>query len=319
MPEPVAWLNGETVPISQARLSVFDLGVMQGVTVSEMLRTFRHQPFRLEAHLQRLENSLAHVGLTIPFSFDRLAAAVNDVCAHNARHIATDDDLGVALFVTAGYNANLAELAGIDGAPTGPTVCIHTFRLPFEKWLPSIAQGQRLVTTDHLPLPARAVHPHIKTRSRLHWYLADQEAHRRDPEAVALMGDGEGALLETSTANFLLVQDGRIRTPPHELTLPGISRAVVAELASELGFPFEFCRLTLNDVARATEAFTSSTLYCLLPVTRVDDVPVGSGQPGPVYNRLIEAWNRVAGLDIIGQVISRGSRQARPEPYRPTS
>lgn len=311
IPQPDAWFNGETISLAEARLSVFDLGVMQAVTVSEMLRTFRHEPFRVEAHLERFAGSLAQVGLSIPYTSGELAAALRDVVARNARHLEPDDDLGISLFATAGCNTALAAQAGLE-LPSGPTVCIHTFRLPFHLWIDAATHGQTLLVSEHVQIPPSAVLPHIKSRSRLHWYLAEQSVRRRDPKAVALISDGTGGLLETATANFLFVRDGKILTPPYELTLPGISRTVLAELAAELRIPFEFCRVTLEDVAQASEAWTASTPYCLLPVASMEGIRIGDGGPGPVYRQLVQAWNRLAGLDIIAQFTARGSRQARP-------
>lgn len=103
-PEPIAWLNGQQVGISQAKLSVFDLGVVMGASVTEMIRTFAHRPFRLDDHLGRLERSLQAVGFPTGVSPEELADVVLELVDHNARLIPAGHDLGITVFVTAGLN-----------------------------------------------------------------------------------------------------------------------------------------------------------------------------------------------------------------------
>jgi branched-subunit amino acid aminotransferase/4-amino-4-deoxychorismate lyase len=136
----------------------------------------------------------------------------------------------------------------------------------------------------------------------MHYYLADRQAAARDPHARALLLDGQGFVTEASTANVLIYRAGDgLAWPPTTKVLPGISLAVVVELAGRLGIPCGERDLTPNDVASADEVFLSSTPFCLLPVTRLNDRPIGAGRPGELFARLIAAWNEMAGLDIIAQ------------------
>jgi branched-chain amino acid aminotransferase len=149
----------------------------------------------------------------------------------------------------------------------------------------------------------------MKYRSRMHYYLADKEAQLVDPEAQALLLDLAGNVTETGGANFLIVERGAIVSPTLVNTLPGISRSVVIELAGRLNIPFVERDIQVHSVMNADEAFTASTPYCLLPVTKINGVPIGDGRPGPVLGKLLEAWSERVGLDIAQQIRDEAARR----------
>ena len=306
--EPIAWLNGQTVAVSEAKLSVFDLGIVLGASVTEMIRTFRHEPFRLDDHLDRLYRSLRIVGFAMEMPREELAAVVYDVVAHNAALIGADDDLGITVFVTAGTNLTYVGAAGAENAAR-PSVCVHTFPLPFELWAEKLNSGQHLVTPSIRHIPPDSLDPKIKSRSRLHWYLADRQARLVDPAASALVLDHDGNIAETSTGNFFIVQQKTLLTPSHRITLGGVSQKMVAELAGTLGIDCRFADLQLYDALTADEAFTSSTPYCLLPVTRINGTLIGDGRPGPIFHKLLHAWSEQVGLDVAAQITNGAQRR----------
>jgi branched-chain amino acid aminotransferase len=121
--------------------------------------------------------------------------------------------------------------------------------------------------------------------------------------------DLDGNVTETSGANFLIVERGEIVSPTTVNTLPGVSRAVVIELAAQLTLRFVERDIQVHSVVNADEAFTTSTPYCLLPVTRINGLPVGNGRPGPVYGRLLEAFSQLVGIDIKRQIREGGARR----------
>src|ERR1700685_3780402 len=175
MAEPLAYLNGRLVPAGEARLAVYDAGVVLGATVTELVRTFRHEPFRLDDHLARLGQSLHYVRFDIGMSRDELAAVVQKLVEHNAGLVGSEDELGVVVFVTAGEYATYAGGAA-GNVRTTPTVCAHTFPLPFELWAARIQAGAHLVTPSIRHVPPQCYDPKMKCRSRMHYFLADQEA-----------------------------------------------------------------------------------------------------------------------------------------------
>ena len=308
MTEPLVYLNGGLVPASQAHLAIYDAGIVLGATVTEMTRTFRHEPFRLADHLARLLRALKYVRLDIGLSLDELAARSRELLAHNLQAIDPRDDLGLIHFVTAGEYATYAGSAG-GAARTTPTVCMHTFPLPWELWAQRVRQGIHLVTPSIRHVPPQCFDPKMKYRSRMHYFLADQEARLVDPEASALLLDLDGNLTETSGANFLLVERGAIVSPTLRNILPGISRATVVELAAELGIPFVERDLQVYSAINADEAFATSTPYCLLPVTKVNGIAIGSGEPGPMFRALQAAWSKRVGVEIEKQIVDGAARR----------
>ncbi|RPI83909.1 MAG: branched-chain amino acid aminotransferase [Planctomycetaceae bacterium] len=301
MQEPLAYLNGRIAPISQTVLPVHDMGIVMGASVTEMARTFQHACFHLRDHVDRLYRSIRHVGFDVDLTPDALVDIILELVTINSRLIPRHHDLGVSMFVTAGTSLVYTGLAA-RATHRKPTVCVHTFPLPFELCAEKYAAGQHVVTPSIRHLPPECLDPKIKARSRMHWYLADEQARLVDPRAIALLLDRTDNVTETATANFLMVHKGRVITPPARNTLQGISQQVVAELCEQLKIPFEQTDFQVYDVVNADEAFTSSTPYCILPVTKINGKPIGDGLPGPIYGELLKAWNQLAGLDVAAQM-----------------
>jgi len=298
MSEPIAYLNGAMVAITEAKLSVFDMGILQAATVTEMVRTFRLKPYRLSNHIDRLFRSIKAVGFDVELSPDELSGIVDGVVQHNAALVDAQLDLGISMFVTAGLGAN----APGSSVQTGPTICVHTYPLPFSNWANLYDSGQNLVTPSIRHIPADCIDPKIKTRSRLHWYLADRQARIVDTTARSVLLDHAGNITETSTGNFFAVIDGEIVTPSQRTTLGGVSQIVVGELANRLNISFKHADIQTYDAINAEELFTTSTPYCILPVTRFNGQSVADRQPGPVFQRLLASWNDEVGLDIMEQM-----------------
>ena len=296
-----AYLNGKLVPVSQTVVPVYDAGFMLGATVAEQLRTFGGQLFRLEQHLARLRHSLEIVGVDPGVTMAELAAAAEELAAKNHALADPHDDLGLSIFVTPGPYSAMAAMVDAD-AQRGPLVCMHTYPLPFHLWADKYRTGQSLAVTDVRQVPPDCWPAELKCRSRMHYYLADLKARRMEPGARAVLLDAEGHVLEASTANIFIYRraEGLI-APPKETILPGISMAVVTELARGLEIPFLHRVLTLDEVVRADEVLLCSTSPCVWPVLRFNGQAVGGGKPGEVFQRLLTAWSEVVGVDIQGQ------------------
>jgi len=303
--EPIAYCHGNFVPLSQAAVSVFDVGFIQGVTVAEQLRTFGGRLFRLEAHLERLARSLAIVGLTLAHPSAKLEEIAQHLVEQNRRLIDPADDLGVTLFITPGMSTAYSAVA----APSGPTICVHTQPLSFGQWADKYRTGDALVVTDVLQVPATCWPRELKCRSRMHYYLADLQARRAAPGARALLLDESGFVTEASTANIVIytTADGLL-APPKEQILPGVSMAVLQELAQGLKIPFSHRPLTVADVAAASEVLLCSTSPCVWSVTQLNGKPIADGEPGPISQRLRSAWSDLVGLDIEQQATRFSSR-----------
>jgi len=215
----------------------------------------------------------------------------------NHRLLEPGDDLGLTLFVTPGAYPTMAP-PGFDQ----PTVCLHTFPVPFRLWAHKYRQGESLVTTPVMQVPDRCWPAELKCRSRMHYFLADQEARRQDPQARAVLLDEAGQVTESTTANIVAYRaDEGVLTPPRAKIISGISLAVLLELAAELGLPCHERDLRPADLASADELWLTSTSPCMLPVTRFNGRAVSGGTPGPLYGQIISAWNKMVGLDIVAQ------------------
>ncbi|KKL27056.1 hypothetical protein LCGC14_2388990 [marine sediment metagenome] len=301
MTEAIAYLNGNFIPQSEAKLPVYDAGIVMGATVTEMIRTFGHKPFKLEEHIARLYRSMRYARFEVELTQEEMLAATLKVIERNAGLLPKSKELGIVLFVTAGTFSVYAGSAG-GGEKMVPTVCIHTFPLPLFLWAKQFETGLHAVTPSNRHIPPQCIDPKMKYRSRLHFWLAEQEAKNVDPNAATLLLDLDGNVTEFSGGNILIVKDGTIISPTTRNILPGISRQTVIELASELQIPFSEEDFQVYDVCNADEAFESTTPFCLLPVTKINNILIGNGKPGAICFRLLDRWGEKVGVDILGQI-----------------
>jgi branched-subunit amino acid aminotransferase/4-amino-4-deoxychorismate lyase len=311
MQEPLAYRNGRISPASQTSVPLDDLGLVMGASITEMARTFRHAAFHLERHIDRLFRSLKFAGLEIDLTRQALADLARELINMNSRLVPPSHDLGISMFVTAGNSLTYTGYAGMDAARR-PNVYVHTFPLPFELWADKYETGQHLVIPSIRHLPPECLDPKIKSRSRMHWWLADEQARQVDPGASALLLDQHDCLTETATANFFVVERGEVVTPMPRNTLQGISQQVVFELCAQLKIPCGQRDIQPYDAINAEEAFTSSTPYCILPVTRLNGRTIGQGRAGPVYLELLHAWSGLVGVEIAEQM-RKGAAERKDE------
>jgi branched-chain amino acid aminotransferase len=299
--EPLVFLRGRMIPSSEAHIAFYDSAVVLGATLTDMARTIGHLPFRLEDHVARFFRSCKYARIQPPLSEDELVARARELVEQNLRLVGKEDDLSIVMFMSPGEIGVYAGAADIE-RPMEPTLCVHTFPLPFRKWAPYFKEGAHVVTPWQRHVPPQCVDPKIKYRSRLHWWLADQETRLVDPQAVTLLLDLDGNVTECTGANFLIVRDGTLVCPSPRNILRGISMVTAVELCGELGIPVEERDFQVYDVVQADEAMLASTPYCLAPVTKINEHTIGSGASGPVFHRLLTAWSERVGKDLLAQV-----------------
>jgi len=308
-----AWLNGRVISCTDLSLPVGDAGFVLGTTVTEQFRTFRGRLFLPEDHGRRLAESLAVVGIASPWSITDLLAAATDIAAHNWRLAGSSSDaapdLAVVMFVTPGDLP--AQHAGYGGPPRG---VIHTFPLACALWAEAYDHGVSLRSVSVAQVPEACWPLRAKVRSRLHYHLADREAHQAEPGSRAVLAHADGRISETSTANIAIVRAGCVTTPPLSDALGGVSLGNTKRLAASLGIAWEERSLTATDLAAADEILLTSTPSCLLPATRFNGRPVGTGKPGPVFRALLDAWSSLVGIDIAAQArrLAADSRRTPP-------
>lgn len=299
--ESLVYLRGEVVPASAANIAIYDAAVVLGATVTDLIRTFDGKPFRLADHLARFGRSCRYARIEPPIDLDQMADVCQQLIDHNLPLQPAGTELAVVLFMSPGELSIYAGAAG-GGAQMTPTFCIHTFPLPFELWSHYYDEGGHVVTPSTRQIPSVCIDPKIKCRSRMHWWLADQESHQVDPRAVSLCLDLNGNVTETGGSNFLIVSDGTVVSPASHHILPGISIATVRDLCAELEIDYRESDFQVYDVINADEAMLASTPYCLAPITRINGVPIGSGRRGPVFERLMAGWSQMIGFDVLGQL-----------------
>jgi branched-subunit amino acid aminotransferase/4-amino-4-deoxychorismate lyase len=308
-----AWLDGRFIPQADFSIPPGDAGFVLGATVTEQLRTFRGRLFLPEPHATRLADSLAVVGIAPAHLIGDIMAAAERIGTHNHRLLAESvppADLGLVIFVTPGDQAS--QHRGKGGPPrTG----IHTFPLAFGMWADAYEQGVALRSVSVQQVPSDCWPLGAKVRSRLHYFLADREAAAAEPGARAVLAHHDGRISETSTANIAIVNADGVTAPPAGDALPGVSLSFARTLASKLGIPWQQRSLTAADLARADEVLLTSTPNCVLPATRFDGRPVGTGRPGPVFRSLLAGWSNEVGIDIAAQA----RHHAAATPLMPTS
>ncbi|MEE8302537.1 MAG: aminotransferase class IV [Candidatus Tectomicrobia bacterium] len=303
MPEPTIYLNGDFVPASEAKISVFDRGFRLGDAVFDTTRTFRHRPYKLREHLERLYRSLHVIRLDIGMSFEELEAITLQVVERNRPRWAENDDVWIHQVISRGPLRTSGS----------PTVVVMTEPLPFASFARFHKLGVSLVTPGIRHTPPQCVEPRVKTVSRLNLILAELEAQQADADAYALLLDLDGNITEYTSGNFFIVRQGCLVTPLERSSLGGISRETVLEFAAELGIPTREADITPYDACTADEAFISSTSKCILPVGRLNGISIGKQIPGPVTQRLLDTWSARVEVDIVGQALSHLSAEDRQE------
>ena len=297
MTEPLAYCNGEFLPARELTLSVFDQGIVHGLAVTEMLRTFGGNVFRWESHWGRLLNSAHLCHIPIREQAAAVRGATERIVEQNRVGLTDQQELGLIISATPGLNPTYT-----GNSHPEPTLYVHSFVLPGHLWAAATEAGQHLAVSHVPQVPDACVPVTAKSRSRLNWHLADADVRQRYPGARAIVLDQYGYVRETSTANIFLVRNGTILTPAAETVLPGVSRQVTIELIDEMQLPFAEKAITIDDLLQAEEIFTTSTPYCLLGVSRLNSTAAGLNFPGPITARLLTAWNQKVGLDIHAQL-----------------
>ena len=298
----MAWVDGSFLPRQSLFLPVGDAGFVLGATVTEQLRTFCGRLFMTDAHRERLHESLQIVGIDSGRPLAEVFAAAAELAARNHAVGPADDDLGLVIFVTPGDQPS--QHRGMGGTPR---TVIHTFPLAFRLWADAYDRGVPLRSVSVRQVPDACWPVQAKVRSRLHYFLADREAHVAEPGARAVVCHLDGRVSETSTANIAIVRDGTILAPPAADALAGVSLRCAESLAESLGLSWTTRSLTEQDLADADEILLTSTPNCILPATRFNGRAIGTGRPGRIYQSLLAAWSGLAGLDIAAQAHTRAA------------
>jgi branched-chain amino acid aminotransferase len=279
-----ASVNGVVTPAADARVSVLDNGFTFGDSVYETLRTYGGRPFHLDRHLSRLRDSARRLGIAVPLADGDFAARVDAVLAR-----AANEESYIRLIVSRG----VGDISYRFERVAGPTVVVVV--KPYEP-LPArhYTDGIDVVVSSVRRNHRLALDPGIKSCNLINNILAMQEAQAKGAVEPILLNQ-EGDVAEGAGSNVFVVKDGGLLTPPLEAgILPGVTRALVLDLARGLGLRAREETLRVADLMGADEAFITSTLKELCPVRAIDGRPVGAGRPGPVTLKLLSAYREYA-------------------------
>lgn len=275
------FLDGAYVDQSEAKISVFDHGLLYGDGIFEGIRLYGGCVFRLEEHLERLEYSAKAILLRIPYSRAEMAEIVCETCRRNNL-----TDGYIRLVVTRGVgNLGLAP----ESCPKPSVFCIaDKIQLyPAEYY----EKGLDIVTVPTRRINPAALNPAIKSLNYLNNIFAKIEAKTAGVVEAIMLND-QGYVAECTGDNLFLIHKGRLLTPPSSAgALKGITRDVVLELANALNVPLHETNLTRYDVWNADECFLTGTAAELIPVVRVDRREIGDATVGPITKRFLEAFH----------------------------
>ncbi|MFA5083168.1 MAG: D-amino acid aminotransferase [Hydrogenophilaceae bacterium] len=271
----LVYLNGEYLPLAEARIPVLDRGFIFGDGVYEVIPVYDRQPFRLHHHLDRLQHSLDGIRLDNPHSPEEWQALIARIV-----DAAEWPDQGVYLQVTRGP----APRDHAFPKAVRPTVFIMAMALttpPAEV----VANGVAAITA----IDNRWQHCDLKTTSLLANVLLRQKSVDAGCAETILIRDG--LLTEGSASSIFVVKDGIILAPPHSnLVLPGITYDVVVELAAQEGIPLAMRPVPEAELRAADEVWLTSSTKEITAVTRLDGQAVSDGRPGPLFRRLHAAY-----------------------------
>jgi branched-chain amino acid aminotransferase len=276
------WLDGKLVEKTDAKVSVYDHGLLYGDGVFEGIRVYNGRVFECQAHLKRLYDSAKAIRLVIPMEPGQFRAAIEQTIAVNSF-----TDCYIRAIITRGVGS-----LGIDPARCrAPSVIIiaDTIQVyPQEMYEKGMAVITASVTRNH----PNALSPRIKSLNYLNNILARIEANDAGvPEAIML--NQAGNVAECTADNIFIVRDGQVQTPTtNDGILEGITRDVMLRLCRKMGIPCVEKTIQRHDVYIADECFVTGTGAEVMPVTRIDGRPIASGEVGPITRRLIEAFHR---------------------------
>ncbi len=306
MHEKIVYLNGNFVPETEAKVSVLDMGFNAGDGVYDVTRTFRHEPFKLKEHNDRLYRSLKYTRIDCGMSQEEMEAAVLEVIDRNRDLLGPDDDYAVWQVVSRGQRASRGSRASSIA-----TVAIYCLDVDFAGFCRHYVDGVSIVVPATRRIPPQCLESKAKITNKMNHIIASFEARQADPKAIPLMLDLDGNIAESNAHNFFAVIGGKIFTPGSKNVLGGITRAVLGVLSEQLDMEVEETSLTPYDCLTADEAFLTSTSPTIVPIKSINGVGLGKGVPGPITLRLLNGWTNLVGVDIVAQALNHMEGQEK--------
>lgn len=278
------YIDGEFLPKAEAKVSVFDHGLLYGDGVFEGIRSYNGRVFKLDEHLERLYDSAKSIMLQIPIPIETMKEKVLETLRLN--HLT---EAYIRLIVTRG----VGDLGLDPDKCPKPTIIIIADKITL--YPPKFyEEGLEIVTVSIRRNYAEAINPRIKSLNYLNNILAKIEGKQAGAEEV-LMLNAEGYVVECSGDNIFWIKNEVLVTPPvHMGILEGVTRNSVIDLAREAGMRVEERVFTRHDLYIADECFLTGTAAEVIPVVKIDQRSIGDGQPGKITQKLIDAFRQYA-------------------------
>jgi branched-chain amino acid aminotransferase len=298
--ERVAYFNGKIVPESQVLISFRDRSFKYGDGVFDMTRTFGGRIFKLQEHIDRLYASLKYAGIDPGLSPAEMIQHTEEVVERNLPLLKPNEDMWVGQRVSRGVDA----VDGLFWQHSGPTIIIECTPLPLKARASLYRDGIEVMFPSNRRIPPESLSANVKSHNYLNMIIGDNEVRHSNPKAWALLLDTRGFMAEGMGSNVFLVKNGRLYTPKVQYVLAGVSRQTVVELAEQMGLPLVEEDLAPYDAYNADEAFLTSTSLCICPVVSFNGKTVAGGKvPGPITQKLMEAYSDLVDCDFVGQYL----------------
>ncbi len=278
-PDGTAYVDGQFVPISEARVPILDYGFLRSDATYDVVHVWQGRFFRLDDHLDRFLGGVARLHMRVPYGRDK----IRDILGECVR-LSELRDAYVEMICTRGVPPPGSR------DPRQCTNRFYAFAVPFV-WIATPekqSQGLHLVISQVKRIPAESVDPTIKNYHWLDLVAGTYDAYSRGAETAILI-DREGNVVEGPGFNIFVVKNSKMVTPGRGM-LEGITRKTVIEMAHTFGIPVETRSVSAEETRQADEGFITSTAGGIMPVTKVDGHVLGDGKPGPITLRLREQY-----------------------------
>ncbi len=276
----IHFVKNKFVQDRDAKISVFDLTVLRAYGVFDYLRTYNQKPFHLHDHILRLKKSARLVGLEPRLSFDQIEKIALSVLAKNINS-KTKNDFGLKIILTGGQTTD-----GILPSSRAELLVLTTI---FKSYPESyFNQGVKLISW-----PLTRLLPQAKSLVYLNAIIGLKQAQKEKAFEILYL-DGDKNILEAATANFFMVKNKKLYTPPDDKILAGVTRKVIFSLAKKLNIPVFEKRINFNELTQAEEAFITASNKEVLPVRQVDNIKIKNNF-GPITEKIQKSFFDLAG------------------------
>ncbi|PIR41435.1 MAG: aminotransferase IV [Candidatus Yanofskybacteria bacterium CG10_big_fil_rev_8_21_14_0_10_46_23] len=272
----ICFLNGQFLPITEAKISVQDLGLSRAFGVFDSIRLYRGQPLHLEDHLNRFRESANVINLELPDNFEEMPAVIKALFEKNNANFKTD--AFVKIILTGGPSPDSFSYSR-DHSTLMALMFGLSDNLAIEQ-----TEGVKAITQEY-----KRIFPEAKTLNYTVRFALQDKIKSAGAKELVYIHDGK--ILEGSMSNFFLIKDNLLVTPDSGI-LKGVTRKVALHLAQEANFEIQERPVLLSELASAQEAFITSTAREITPLVQLDETVIGGGQPGVKTKQLIETFKR---------------------------